>query len=120
MKNYTPKRRRRDHQKQSAWAKSLIPLLHQKRDEAAKAERQERTVPEISVKAWTKIEPLLKEKDCIDIYDLTGATGMGREWISRKGFMQAIVDKFPNEWAISVIGLPEGGWRKVLRRRVSP
>lgn len=114
-----PRKRRRDYRKQSEWAKSLIPQLHEARDIAYKKRVAARVVPEISIKAWEKIEPILSNPKnvMVDVYDLAAVTGYHHSYFSKGKWLNAIAREFPDEWEVGTVGLPEGGWRKVIRRK---
>lgn len=118
MTNNTTKRKKRcDHKKQSAWAREILPLARKARAEAYQNERASRVVPEISVKAWAKIEPYLKTVDRFDAYDLMQATGYCRGTVAKGKWLRAIVAQFPDEWEMVNVGGDAGGWRQVLVRQ---
>lgn len=114
-----PRKKRSDAQKQSEWAKSLVPRMHEARDKAHKERVAARVVPEISTRAWERIEPVLDDLQnaTVDAYDLMAATGYSRRHISANNWLGAIAKKFPEIWEVGTVGLPAGGWRKVLRRK---
>lgn len=118
----SPRKKRRDAEKQSEWAKSLLPKMCEARDKAHKERVAARVVPEISTRAWERIEPVLDDLQnaTVDAYDLMAATGYSRRHISANNWLGAIAKKFPEVWEVGTVGLPAGGWRKVLRRKGEP
>lgn len=118
MTNNSRKRKRRhDHEKLAAWARSLAPLASQASSEAYLREVASRIVPEISTKAWAKIEPYIVTVNRFDAYDLMRVTGYARGTVSRKQWLRSIVRRFPDDWVFLTVGGEAGGWRQVVIRK---
>lgn len=58
----------------------------------------------IDWRVWLKIKDKVSAAETITIYDLAEWSGVGREWITRKNWLQAIMDYYANEWTPIKIG----------------
>ena len=113
-------RKKKGVKKQAAWARQLLPKARKGLIAYQEKEKAARVVPEISVKAWEKIEPYLETVNQVDTYDLMGVTGYTRGYVSKSGWLRAIAESFPDTWELTTRESGGKGRPKNILRRVSP